>query len=81
MASDPYESFAERYDWMTQKDPEREAFFGQLFQNHNIVGVLDCAFGTGIDLIMFHSFGCNVVGSDLSNAMLCHARSSKEESD
>jgi len=79
MASDPYESFAERYDWMTQNDPEREAFFGQLFQSHNIVGVLDCACGTGIDLIMFHSFGCNVVGSDLSDAMLDRSRKNLTE--
>jgi glycine/sarcosine N-methyltransferase len=74
MASDPYDSFADRYDWMTQKDPEREEFFRQLFQNRRISDVLDCACGTGMDLMMFHSFGCNVVGSDLSDAMLTRAR-------
>ncbi|MFH1076078.1 MAG: class I SAM-dependent methyltransferase [Pseudomonadota bacterium] len=64
---------------MIQKDPEREEFFMQLFQNHRVSDVLDCACGTGIDLIMFHSFGCNVVGSDLSNAMLSQARKNLAE--
>jgi SAM-dependent methyltransferase len=36
--------------------------------------MLDCACGTGLDLIMFHSLGCNITGSDLSAAMLSHAR-------
>lgn len=74
MANDPYEDFADRYDWMTQKDPVRENFFRQLFQKHRVSDVLDCACGTGMDLMMFHSFGCHVVGSDLSEAMLTRAR-------
>jgi len=74
MTIDSYESFAERYDWMIQKNPVREEFFRRLFKSHNVSNVLDCACGTGIDLIMFHSFGLNVAGSDLSDAMLAQAR-------
>lgn len=79
MTNDPYEGFADRYDWMTRKDPEREDFFRQLFLNHRVSDVLDCACGTGMDLMMFHSFGCHVVGSDLSDAMLTRARKNLTE--
>lgn len=74
MNTDPYENFAERYDWMVQKDPVREEFFRHLFEKHQVTDLLDCACGTGLDLIMFHSIGCNVVGSDLSDAMLAQAK-------
>ncbi|AFM23350.1 class I SAM-dependent methyltransferase [Desulfomonile tiedjei] len=79
MESDPYENLADHYDWMTQKDLEREEFFRQLFKDHRICDVLDCACGTGMDLMMFHSFGCNVMGSDLSDAMLIRARKNLSE--
>jgi len=74
MKINSYESFAERYDWMTQKNPAREKFFGRLFKKYNISNVLDCACGTGVDLIMFYTFGYNAVGSDLSDAMLDQAK-------
>lgn len=73
MTTDPYESFAERYDWMYQKDPVREGFFRQLFEDYRVSDVLDCACGTGKDLIMFQFLGFNAVGSDLSDAMLTQA--------
>jgi ubiquinone/menaquinone biosynthesis C-methylase UbiE len=72
--SDPYESFAVRYDWMNLQDSARKAFFRQLFEKHSVSDVLDCACGTGTDLIMFHSLGRGVAGSDLSNAMLRQAQ-------
>ena len=74
MTQDPYESFAERYDWMKPDDPFREAFFRQLFAKCNVERLLDCACGTGRDLLMFHSMGLEVSGSDLSDAMLAQAR-------
>lgn len=55
MPNDPYESLAERYDWMKQEDPVRKEFFRQLFEKHQVYDVLDCAYGTGIDLVMFYS--------------------------
>jgi len=79
MITDPYEGFAERYDWMTQKNPAREDFFRRLFTKHGVSTVLDCACGTGRDLIMFHALGCEVAGSDLSEAMLAQARKNLTE--
>ena len=46
----------------------RRDFFRYLFEKHGVSRVLDCACGTGLDLILFHSLGCEVLGSDLSQA-------------
>jgi ubiquinone/menaquinone biosynthesis C-methylase UbiE len=54
MAKDAYEGFAERYDWMKGRNPARDLFFQQIFEKHGVSKVLDCACGTGLDLIMFH---------------------------
>jgi ubiquinone/menaquinone biosynthesis C-methylase UbiE len=75
-AADPYASLAERYDWMKGANPAREQFFRFLFAKHGVRRVLDCACGTGHDLMLFHSMGCEVAGSDLSEAMLAQARKS-----
>ena len=72
-ATDPYAGFAERYDWMNQEDPFRRQFFRQLFDRHDVVRVLDCACGTGRDLMIFAEMGLQVAGSDLSPAMLAQA--------
>lgn len=77
--NDIYEDFADRYDWMNIHDPARKVFFKTLFEKHNVSDVLDCACGTGKDLIMFHSLGYSVVGSDLSSAMLRKARENLKE--
>ena len=73
MEDDPYIGFAKRYDWMKAQNPDRNLFFCKLFESHKVSEVLDCACGTGHDLILFHSFGCNVHGSDVSDAMLSQA--------
>ena len=80
MLNDPYIGIAERYDWMKGQNPDRDLFFRKLFESHKVSKVLDCACGTGHDLILFHSFGCDVSGSDLSDAMLSQARKSITES-
>ncbi len=74
MSEDAYEGFAERYDWMAHEDPVRREFFRQLFAKHGVHKVLDCACGTGHDLIMLHSLGCEILASDLSESMLAQAR-------
>lgn len=74
MSQDTYEGFAERYDWMERQDPAREQFFRRLFAKHRVRRVLDCACGTGHDLVMLHHLGCEVFGSDLSESMLAQAR-------
>jgi ubiquinone/menaquinone biosynthesis C-methylase UbiE len=74
MTDDPYKDFAERYDLMKLKKPDRDEFFRNLFAKHNVKTVLDCACGTGHELILFHSFDCDVQGSDRSESMLKQAR-------
>ena len=41
-----------------------------LFERYGVRSVLDCSCGTGNDLLLFHSMGYHVVGSDLSDSML-----------
>jgi glycine/sarcosine N-methyltransferase len=74
---DLYRGFAERYDLFHgefgEYDPVVFAFFRKLFDQHGVRSVLDCACGTGRDLLLFHSLGCEVVGSDISESMLAQA--------
>ena len=68
--TDKYTELAERYGRMLQQDPDREAFFKRTFERFQARSILDCACGTGNDLLLFHSMGYNVIGSDLSDSML-----------
>jgi ubiquinone/menaquinone biosynthesis C-methylase UbiE len=70
MTQDQYEGFAERYDWMKKVNTVRQEFFRQLFAIHSVGKLLDCACGTGLDLLMFHSLGLEVSG-DLIRQILC----------
>ena len=67
---DSYSNIAEYYDHMLTKNPDREDFFREIFRKYNVRNILDCACGTGNDLILFNSFGYNVTGSDISESML-----------
>lgn len=67
---DKYANIAERYAQMLEEDPIRKAFFRSLFERCGVKSVLDCSCGTGNDLLLFHSMGYRVVGSDLSDSML-----------
>ena len=75
---DPYEGFAERYDLFFGEFGEHDAvvveFYRRLFAENGVHSVLDCACGTGRDLHLFHTLGCEVVGSDVSESMLAQAR-------
>jgi SAM-dependent methyltransferase len=77
MSQDLYEAFAERYDRFHgafgEHDPDAFSFFRSLFRERVAHRVLDCACGTGGDLHLFHSLGCQVVGSDISASMLAQA--------
>jgi glycine/sarcosine N-methyltransferase len=79
MTGDPYKDLAERYDWMKSKNRDRDKFFQNLFEKHDVKNVLDCSCGTGHELILFNSFGCEVQGSDLSDSMLEQARKNLSE--
>jgi glycine/sarcosine N-methyltransferase len=78
MYKDRYQSFASRYDLFfdqpERRDSLRAEFFYQLFYQNKVQKVLDCACGTGRDLLFFHSLGLNATGSDISEAMLDQAR-------
>jgi glycine/sarcosine N-methyltransferase len=75
---DLYAGFADRYDLFSggfgRHSPAKSEFFRRLFERHGVLRVLDCACGTGNDLQLFHSLGCEVHGSDISPAMLARAR-------
>jgi SAM-dependent methyltransferase len=75
---DLYEGFADRYDLffdsVAAHDPEVVAFYRTLFARNGVHRVLDCACGTGRDLLLLLSLGCDVVGSDVSGSMLAQAR-------
>jgi ubiquinone/menaquinone biosynthesis C-methylase UbiE len=78
MTDDLYADFAERYDQFHgafgQHDPEQIAFFRQLFGQHEVRTILDCACGTGQHLHLFHTLGYQVTGSDISPSMLARAQ-------
>jgi glycine/sarcosine N-methyltransferase len=78
MTPDLYEGFAERYDLTVGRwdefDPAVARFFRRLFSENGVRTVLDCACGTGRHLQLFHSLGCQVWGSDVSESMLAQAR-------
>jgi glycine/sarcosine N-methyltransferase len=83
MIQDLYEGIAERYDLFHGEfgkyDPVVTEFFRQLFVKHQVESVLDCACGTGQHLPLFHSLGCEVIGSDISDSMLAQAQKNLAE--
>src|SRR5215510_234998 len=81
MEKDQYSNIAARYDYMVVKNPVRESFFKNIFEKFNVKTVLDCACGTGKDLVLFNSLGLNVTGSDISESMLniCKKRIDENE--
>jgi len=77
MSVDLYEDFAGRYDLvpsgLDENSPSTVEFFQRIFSENNVRSVIDCACGTGRHLILFHKLGCEVYGSDISQAMLAEA--------
>ncbi len=68
--TDAYESLV---DWPRRLGRE-EPFYRRLFAKHNVKHVIDVACGTGHHATMFHDWGLQVSGSDVSPAMINHAR-------
>lgn len=85
MAYDLYQNFANRYDLFYGQFPECDPlvkdFYRKLFTDNQIHRVLDCACGTGRDLYLFHSLGCEAIGSDISDSMLAQARKNISQSE
>jgi len=83
MDSDGYIGFAKRYDLsfgpFGEHDKQMVEFFRNLIVENNVRTVLDCACGTGRHLDLFHSLGCEVMGSDVSEAMLVQAEKNLAE--
>ena len=71
---DPYADFADRYDLFfghfEAHSPQLSTFFKKVFEDNGVKRILDCACGTGRHLHLFHKLGFDVVGSDISPAML-----------
>ena len=80
MGNDPYRDWADRYDLFPEDRSEETGFFEKLFSENRVRRVLDCACGTGNELLIFDALGCDVVGSDISDSMLTHARERIDES-
>lgn len=79
MNNDPYKEFAETYDLFQAEfgkfdDATIEEFYKDLFKEHHVHRVLDCACGTGKYIPLLYRLGCKVVGSDISEAMLAKAK-------
>jgi glycine/sarcosine N-methyltransferase len=78
VGQDPYEDFADAYDRFFGEFGKHDAaevdFFRRLLEGSSAAAVLDCACGTGRHLHLFSSLGCEVWGSDISEAMLRRAR-------
>lgn len=73
---DKYQAFAYDYDDFGDiKDylGAEKNFFQELFLEHQVKTVLDCACGTGQHLYMLSELGLQVSGSDYSEAMLAVA--------
>lgn len=77
MAEDTYTDFADRYDLFFdgfgEHTDQAVAFFRDLIKENGVESLLDCACGTGHDLVMFQRLGLEVFGSDISRAMLAKA--------
>ena len=72
--TDPFEHFAAFSDMGPRNQSLRKDFFQTVFRKHGVKSVLDCACGTGSDLILANALGMEVCGSDISEAMLSEAR-------
>lgn len=79
-----FQNMTDIYDAMIDW-PKRLAheapFYRQLFEEHHVRSVLDAACGTGRHAAMFHAWGLQVEGADLSEAMIARAKKQFGEPD
>ena len=77
--SDPYAAFAPSYDWLANDEVmSGESFWNRFGDSLSTLPsgahVLDCACGTGYNVLALTQHGFTVSGSDASQAMLTEAR-------
>lgn len=60
-------------DWKTRLANETP-FYRELFEEHGVRSVLDCACGTGHHAALFHSWGLKTEGADIDPRMIAHCR-------
>ena len=73
-----YEELAAEYDNMTRFDerlPKERAMLQAWIERYGFQSAIDVACGTGLHTIILAQAGIQVVGADLSNAMLAQAQS------
>lgn len=80
MFEPPPEVYDALIDWPKRLANETP-LYRALFEQHGVRRVLDAACGTGQHAAMFHSWGLNVEGADVSPAMIEHCRRQCGESD
>jgi SAM-dependent methyltransferase len=81
---DMFADRADRYDALIDWDKRlanESAFYRRLFEEVGAKRVLDAACGTGRHAAMFREWGLQVVGTDVSPAMLAKARENFGESE
>jgi glycine/sarcosine N-methyltransferase len=77
MPAEMFQDLADVYDalldWPKRLTNE-EPFYRELFRRVGVRRVLDCACGTGRHAALFHSWGCEVEGADISPGMIERCR-------
>ena len=77
MDTTPFEDLSEIYealiDWPRRLDNETP-FYRRLFEQRSVRSLVDVACGTGQHAALFHSWGLQVEGSDISPAMIQRAQ-------
>lgn len=77
-----YEEFAAEYDNMTRFDerlPKERAMLQAWIERYRFASAIDVACGTGLHAIILAQAGIQMVGADLSNAMLARAQGHAEQ--
>jgi SAM-dependent methyltransferase len=84
MSAEVFDELATVYDALIDW-PKRLAnegpFYRELFDRVGVHRVLDTACGTGRHAALFHSWGCEVEGADVSRAMIERCRAQHGQSD
>jgi len=84
MGAQTFDDLADVYDGLIdwpRRLANEEPFYRALFERAGVRDVLDVACGTGRHAAMFHSWGCRVVGADISPTMIERCRGQFGESD